>query len=388
MANTSGNVQPGAEPSGSIGALRITPEAQLQWPGGSVALTFFIGSRRMGRSYAWSRDGHLFQAPVGYYANRKSWDFAPGYEHDRKPDFSRPITSDCLFCHATQATLEAGQVNRYSAIAHGIGCSRCHGESESHDALVRPAKLAPRLRDSVCEQCHLAGTVRLVKAGKNLAAFRPGENIADYIEVFTGGAPKGVRVNGHSDALAASRCKQASPGKLWCGTCHNPHRKTNYNAVCQSCHEKPHQTGDCTSCHMPKARATDGGHTVFTDHSIRLKPQTATPLRSYFGRTPSPRDLGLAYVELAAKYRDASFAEKAWPLLRQSSQTNDPALLNAIAAILAADGQRDPAIAAYRLSLHQNPAQPETMQRLAALLGPTPEAVQLRHNAERLLPRY
>ncbi|MBL8223284.1 MAG: tetratricopeptide repeat protein, partial [Bryobacterales bacterium] len=110
------------------------------------------------------------------------------------------------------------------------------------------------------------------------------------------------------------------------------------------------------------------------------------PLRSYFGRVPSPRDLGLAYVQLAAKYRDATYVEKAWPLLRTASQSNDPPLLNAIAAILTAEGQIDKAIAAYRLSLAQDPAQPETLQRLAALLGRTPEAQQLRRKATQLLP--
>jgi len=386
MANSSGIVQPGQERPGRVGQIRITPDARLEWPGHTLQLSLFIGSRRMGRSFAFSRQGHLYQAPVGFYANRQSWDFAPGYEHDRKPDFTRPITAECLFCHSTEATPEAGQVNRYSTIAHGIGCARCHGTGESHDALIRPRKLPPRLRDSVCEQCHLSGTVRLAKADKLVSQFKPGQNLADYIEVFTGDVSQGVRVNGHSDSLAASRCKQASGDKLWCGACHNPHQATNYNAVCQSCHQQPHNKGDCTSCHMKKARASDGGHTVFTDHSIALHPAAPTPLRSYFGRTPSPRDLGLAYVQLAARHRDATYVEKAWPLLRAASQSNDPPLLNAIAAILTAEGQIDKAIAAYRLSLRQDPAQPETLNRLAALLGRTPEAQQLRLKATQLLP--
>jgi hypothetical protein len=111
---------------------RITPEMKLQWREGSVNLTFFIGSRRLGRSYAYSYDGGLFQAPVGFYANKGAWDLAPGYEHDTKPDLNRPITPDCLFCHATRADVAAGSLNRYRTITHGIQCARCHGTSSNH----------------------------------------------------------------------------------------------------------------------------------------------------------------------------------------------------------------------------------------------------------------
>jgi len=48
MANTSGNVRPEEEAPGKVADLyTITPRLNLQWPGGSVQLTFFIGSRRI-----------------------------------------------------------------------------------------------------------------------------------------------------------------------------------------------------------------------------------------------------------------------------------------------------------------------------------------------------
>ena len=101
MANTSGPVRAADEFAGKVGRqFTITPRLQLLWPGGRADLTFFIGSRRMGRSFGYLYKGHLYQAPVGYYANRRSWDLAPGYEHDSHPDLTRPITSECLFCHA------------------------------------------------------------------------------------------------------------------------------------------------------------------------------------------------------------------------------------------------------------------------------------------------
>ncbi|MFN7922700.1 MAG: multiheme c-type cytochrome [Bryobacteraceae bacterium] len=398
MARTSGVVQAASEHAGTSarGGYRITPEMRLEWRGGAVDLTFFIGSRRMGRSYAYSHDGHLFQAPVGFYANRNLWDLAPGYERDPKPDFGRPITAECLFCHATGARLEPGTVNRYREMVHGIQCARCHGNATEHEQLVNPAKLAPRLRDSVCEQCHLSGAARIVRAGKRMDDFRAGEDIAEYIEVLNReDARGGVRVNGHSDALAMSRCKE-SGGKLWCGTCHSPHGAAapDYAAVCRSCHAQAHaaasaRQGDCTSCHMPKSKARDGGHTVFTDHSLRVKAVAPRP-GSYFGRAAGARDLGLAYVEMGRTRRDTEYFEKAWPLLRKAAEANprDPALYAAIGRMLEADGRREQAVRYYRVSLDQDPLQPDLLNRLAeALGGSSAEAKRLRERSAEMLPR-
>ena len=301
MANTSGPVRAADEFAGKAGRqFTITPGLQLVWPGGRVDLTFFIGSRRMGRSFAYEYKGHLYQAPVGYYANRGSWDLAPGYEHDSRPDLTRPITPECLFCHATRATAEPGTLNRYREIVHGIQCARCHGESVDHANLVNPRKLPMRRRDSICEQCHLSGEARIAQPGKRVEDFRPGADLSEYIEVFTA-TEKGVAVNGHAAALAASRCKQASGDKFWCGTCHNPHQPTaNYAAICRTL-PRLHRTtsSDCVPCHMQKAKAYDGGHTVFTDHSISTHAQR--PLASYFDRQPRRAIWGWPTSELACE---------------------------------------------------------------------------------------
>jgi Cytochrome c554 and c-prime len=386
MANTSGKVIAQQEAAGKTGPFTITPRLELLWPGGRVDLTFFIGSRRMGRSFAYEYQGHLYQAPVGYYANRQSWDMAPGYEHDSKPDLARPITPDCLFCHATRATPDPGTINRYSTIVHGIQCARCHGDATSHADLINPKRLPSRRRDSICEQCHLSGEVRIPQAGRRTEDFRPGADLADFLEVFTAGS-KAVTVNGHAEALAASRCKQASGEKLWCGTCHNPHQPlANYAAVCQTCHRQPHNSSDCVPCHMPKAKAYDGGHTVFTDHSISSRAER--PLASYFGRSPTARNLGLAYLALGTKQKDPAYLEKAWPLLRESAaaKPRDPALYHAIANLLSAGGHKVEAVAYYRLSLQQDPLQPDALLKLAALVAPH-EARELREKALRILPR-
>jgi tetratricopeptide (TPR) repeat protein len=137
---------------------------------------------------------------------------------------------------------------------------------------------------------------------------------------------------------------------------------------------------------MPKAKAYDGGHTVFTDHSISTHAER--PLASYFGRRPTPRNLGLAYVQLASKQQDSDYLEKAWPLLREAAagQPHDPALYYAIANLLNAAGHKQQAIEYYRRSLEQDPVQPDALLKLAGLLGPSAQARELREKALRIVP--
>jgi hypothetical protein len=405
MANSSGAVEAAREPEGGFhhplsrtrydikredGALR------LNWNGGSVALAFFIGSRRMGRSYAYLDKDHLYQAPVGYYANKRAWDMAPGYAADRHPDFDRPITPECLFCHSTAARSEPGTLNRITAAdaLQGIGCQRCHGGGALHSAnprrdnIINPARLARPLRSAVCEQCHLAGEARIELPGRSLDRFAPGEALSDYVDVFVSTSSAGVRVNGHADALARSRCAQES--QLWCGSCHNPHGPSaNFRQTCLGCHgandcsSPQRDNGDCVRCHMPKARAYDGGHTVFTDHSIPRKPASsrvgrspATELVPYFGRrlpeAVAQRNLGLAYAS-------AGSFEKAWPLLREAAQAKpkDARLYAQIAILLEADGRLPQAAGFYRMALEIDPDQDASLTRLGLLLarqGQTAEA--------------
>jgi hypothetical protein len=327
----------------------------------------------------------------------------PGYEKDGQPDLSRPITPECLFCHASGAKAEPGTLNRVASLAviEPIGCDRCHGDGGAHvahprrDNIVNPARLAPRARDSVCEQCHLAGDVRLAQAGKPLAKYRPGADLSEFIAVFTAGAPRrGIRVNAHAEALAASRCRQQTAGKLWCGTCHNPHRQTaSYRETCLGCHscsEAKRNREDCVQCHMPKFESPTGGHTTWTDHSIprraaRSEPTRSPDLKAYYEGTDTPRNLGLAYAEL-------NQIERAWPLLRTAADSRpaDPDLYTRVAMILEADGRTAQAIDIYRHSLELNPDQYTAVVRLAKLLagrGDKAEAAALERRARMLLPR-
>ena len=274
---------------------------ELIWNGGRQPLDFFVGSRRVGRSFGFSDNGYLYQAPVGYYAARQAWDMAPGYEKDVQPDLTRPITPECLACHTSGARALPGTLNRVENLAaiEPIGCERCHGDGRDHAAhpkrenIVNPARLPSRARDSVCEQCHLAGDVRLAQAGQPLGSYRPGADLAQFVAVFTAGVPRpGARVNAHAEALAASRCRRESAGKLWCGTCHNPHGKAaSYRETCLGCHscaDPKRDREDCTSCHMPKFESAGGGHTTWTDHSIPAPSDSSSRRRQETSRPTTP----------------------------------------------------------------------------------------------------
>src|SRR5262249_26449665 len=132
--------------------------------------------------------------------------------------------------------------------------------------------------------------------------------------VYIRSGPQPFKVISHAEQLALSACSRGSAGKLWCGTCHDPHpaapqTSRTYNARCETCHQKPlaksHPTEtNCIACPMTRQPAQDGGHTVFTDHRIRKPGDADEPgegpgdLRAW--REPAPRlqarNLALAYV--------------------------------------------------------------------------------------------
>jgi hypothetical protein len=262
MGRSSGIVEAGSEPTGEFlqessgtrfGIHLAAGRLELTWLRSHgeerhrQSLDFFVGSRRAGRSYGFIENGYLYQAPVGYYTKRGAWDMAPGYEQDAAPDLNRPVTAECLFCHSSGMSATGGTLNRFADLSglRGVTCERCHGDGSRHaahpraDNIVNPARLSGSRRDSICEQCHLSGEARLELPRKHAADFRPGDDLSDFIALFVAEPAGGVRVNSHAEALARSRCKQASGERLWCGTCHDPHgTATSYDAVCSTCHEQ------------------------------------------------------------------------------------------------------------------------------------------------------
>lgn len=245
-------------------------------------LHYFIGSGAHGRSFLFLRGAGLFQAPVTQYAGR-GWAMSPGYEEDQFSDWTRPIDRNCLWCHASSQRPIYGTRNQYANppfAENGITCERCHGDAKQHVAdprrrPVNPAKLAPALRDDVCRQCHTIGKTRADKPGRSFFEYRPGMALSALVtyETVPQTRDMDLKVTGHFERLAMSKCRIATGDKLWCGTCHNPHptAAVDKNQACRTCHTPPKcaRGPDCQSCHMPKAPSPEANHATFTDHWIR-----------------------------------------------------------------------------------------------------------------------
>jgi Tetratricopeptide repeat/Cytochrome c554 and c-prime len=317
---------------------------------GRRRLDYFVGSGAVARSYLWSVNGFLYEAPVAYYSTSASWNSAPGYAQLDYPFLARPVMPECLGCHASGIQRVPGTQNGYASPPFregGVACEQCHGPGSDHIAagapMVSPAKLAPAERDSICEQCHLSGEIRVAKPGKENQAFRPGDRLADFLTVFVRSGPASpLTVTSHAENLAQSACKRASGEKMWCGTCHDPHsvpganeKAAYFRGKCLTCHQTsdcraPQSSrltngDDCTACHMPRNHPSDVDHVVFTDHSIRRRagpPSGPLPadadLVPFRGGAASTRDLGLAYAMVGLREQNPAFVERAFQLLQET----------------------------------------------------------------------
>ncbi len=351
---------------------------------GGQELHYFIGSEAAGRSYLFSIDRFLYQAPVTYYSQTRRWDMSPGYESDPEVRLNRPIEPNCLFCHASQVQMIYGTQNRYAErpfLQDGIGCERCHGPGSLHVAgkgrMVNPAKLTPERRDSVCAQCHLTGEARIERPEKKLSLYRPSDLLSDFVSyfVFDGAVEKGLKATSHFEKLSQSLCKARSGDRLWCGACHDPHsvpeaaqRAGYFRRKCLTCHQTQQcaRGGDCAACHMPKARVVDGGHGVLTDHGIPRKPLPAKPnpavtlkLARFGAAETGPRALGLAYAEVALRTGEKFHPSEAIRLLEQAlpDHSDDPEVLTRLAYLYQQGERLDQAASWYEASLKLNPAQ-------------------------------
>jgi hypothetical protein len=384
---------------------------------GRKPLTYFVGSGAVARSYLMVADGFLYEAPVTYYSAGAKWDLSPNYDRYAYPFLTRAIVPGCLNCHASSLSVLPGQ-NRFGSPPFregGVSCERCHGAGEAHihdpggASIVNPAKLAPEKRDSVCAQCHLSGEVRVVRAGASWNSYRPGDRLADSTRVFVrAGVSPGMRVTSHFEKLAQSTCKRTAGDRMWCGSCHDPHRVPSaakraawFRAKCQTCHAadactetaavRAKRHDDCAGCHMPKSAVTDAKHVVYTDHSIPRRPRAAiappaeAELVAFDGAAASPRDLALAYAIVATR-PGAVGRDRARQLLEAAEQDSpdDAEVLLYLAEIYRNTGQENRAIPLYRRAMRLDPAQVTASAGLGGILfqrGDDREAIQLWQDA-------
>jgi cytochrome c-type biogenesis protein CcmH/NrfG len=378
---------------------------------GRKELLYFIGSGVKGRTYLFSVDGFLFEAPINWYSQEAKWNMTPGYTEAQEIPMNLPAYPSCLNCHTSgmRAPVE-GTDNRFSGepFSHGgITCERCHGSGNAHNAgkgtIVNPAKLPPQRRDAVCMECHFEGTVAVEQPGKKLYEFQPGERLSDYEHYFLlqGAQPEKARALSQFEALSLSACKQKSRDRMWCGSCHDPHKEptpaekpTYYREKCLACHgqgregktfaakhhpDKP----DCTACHMPELPSKDVAHTETTDHRItrfpnapplpqlELRGMVGAPLMS-FPKSDAPlattRDFALAWETLAHRGVDGA-ARRAEEYLQKAVKDwpDDPTVLTSLGFVEQEHKNESDARELYERALKTDPMANEAAVNLGMI---------------------
>jgi photosynthetic reaction center cytochrome c subunit len=405
--------RPGKEPDGIVEAngskitMHSSPRASWQrWENSGETVEYHvdyvIGSGNHASGYLVDLGGYLFQSPVAYYKSRNAYDLAPGFEKQPDPDFTRPISPECVLCHSGSALHVPGTRNQYRSpvfLEEAITCERCHGPSEKHLAnpvpgtIINPAKLKPAARASICEQCHLFGVERVPNPGKSLSDFVPGQRLEDTFTTYQNANPTGaLKVISQVEQLALSACARNSEGRLWCGTCHDPHDKPlqpveYYRAKCLSCHSAnfpashPADNSNCLECHMPRRTVADGGHTAFTDHRIQRRPESqpdAPPDSSIVAWREPPlnlqkRNLGIVDIEVGLQRHSPAMIGEGYRNLTEVQQqfANDSEFFKWIGEALFAAKQTSEAKIAFERALQLSPdsAIAETSVAAAYLQG-------------------
>jgi len=419
----------GQEPAGVVTAPGTTITMHSDKDGSWQTLTshgtattyhvdYVIGSGTHASGYLIDLGDHLFQSPVAYYLSRSAYGLAPGYEGKPDPDFTRAIATGCVFCHAGSFDAVEGSQNRYAAVPFphlAISCNRCHGPLAAHLAkpgpenIVNPADLDPPARDSICEQCHLIGVARILNPGKKFTDFVAGKPLEETFTIYRNASPKGTeaafKVISHSEQLALSKCARNSGGKMWCGTCHNPHNEPTepvsyYRQRCMLCHAKttfasnhPDKTSNCIGCHMTKREAGDGGHSAFTDHRIQRQPQrenaeenTDTVPEIVPWRLPpiefATRNLGMALTEYGLARRSPKQILRGYRTLTTVQQQfpQDSELYNMFGTALLAGQQYGEAVQAFALAVRYDPtSSPKEASLGQAYLAAGQEALGQQH---------
>lgn len=286
-------------------------------------INYIIGSGQHTNSHIYSENGYLYQAPITFYTQKRTWDLAPGFEKGASSRFARMIENECMTCHNGYPEAVPGSPNKYVNLKTGIDCERCHGPGSLHVAekqaghivdtskmpdytIVNPRRLSTDLQNNICQRCHLQG-VAVLNDGKTFFDFRPGMHLSEVMNVFMPqyeGAEDKMIMASHVERMKKSNC-YVSSGKMSCITCHNPHvsvkftAREHYLSACKSCHGGTQQlhcseketlrlakNDDCVTCHMPRNGSIDIPHVAVTDHYIRRKPENnmeQSKIRAFLG---------------------------------------------------------------------------------------------------------
>ncbi len=300
----------------------------------ALEVHFVVGSGNHTQSFLTNRDGFLYETAITWYSDKAIWDLSPGFTASSLS--GRPITRQCLFCHCNKAEHVEGSVNKYQEpifSGYAIGCERCHGPGGLHVAeggkldpatkadytIVNPRHLPPRLKESICEQCHLEGVQSIPHFGQGLYDFRPGMPLEDFQSIFVDPRHVGQegKVVNHVEQIYLSKCYNSTTeaNKLHCISCHNPHGKPAaqervpyFRQKCLACHggaaaggqpipdcampqaQRLHDNkqDSCIDCHMPTYPLAEVNHVAFTDHRILREKDKQKP--------PSPAKAGIGGV--------------------------------------------------------------------------------------------
>jgi hypothetical protein len=246
----------------------------------SEKLDIAFGSAEKAQTYAYWKGDQLFQLPLTYLTERKTWTNSPGYPI-QKPFFGRVILARCFECHASfvgktdvkTGPLEMTEKLAPNSIVFGIDCQRCHGPAAEHVAFhqenpsVKQAKFMVSVKSltrqqqlDMCAACHSGNDLDVQRT---LFAFRPGDTLANFFLPHFGSGKANPDVHGRQmQLLQASKCFQAS--SMTCNSCHNTHeaeenKQPVFIAKCMACHQNsPHavqlqtSSSSCIDCHMPR----------------------------------------------------------------------------------------------------------------------------------------
>src|SRR6056297_23228 len=136
-----------------------------------------VGSGTAARTYLTREEDHHYELPLTWYTQESRWDFSPGYR-ESNGRFDRAIPPRCMACHNGFSEPVPFVEGAYTELAGGIGCERCHGPGAAHVearledpepadsidyTIINPAHLAIDRQLDVCQQCHLNGTVSILR---------------------------------------------------------------------------------------------------------------------------------------------------------------------------------------------------------------------------------